>query len=51
MDHDEIYGDIWENKEHEWLHHLKNDVLSTVSTYARYSKSMEEITGFGIKTV
>ena len=26
-----------------------NDVLSTAFSYARYSKAMEEITGFGMK--
>ena len=49
LEHDEIYEDNWEEKENEWLPYLKNDVLSTAFSYARYSKGMEELTGFGIK--
>ena len=49
LEHDEIFGDNWEEKENEWLHYLKNDVLSTAFSYARYSKGMEELTGFGMK--
>ena len=36
-------------KENEWLPHLKNDVLSTAFSYARYGKGMEELIGFGMK--
>ena len=49
LEHDEIFEDNWEEKENEWLPYLKNDVLSTVFSYARYSKRMEELTGFGMK--
>ena len=49
LEHDEIYEDNWEKKENEWLPHLKNDELSTAFSYARYSKGMEELTGFGMK--
>ena len=49
LEHDEIFEDNWEEKENEWLHYLKNDVLSTAFSYARYSKGMEELTGFGMK--
>ena len=49
MDQDEIYEDTWEDKEHECLPYLKNDVLLTAFSYAKYSKSMEELTGFGMK--
>ena len=49
MDHDEHYEDTWEDKEHEWLPYLKNYVLSTAFSYARYAKCMEELTGFGMK--
>ena len=45
----EIYEDTWEDKEHEWLPYLKNDVLSTAFSYARSSKVLEEPTGFGMK--
>ena len=49
MDHDEIYEDTWEDKEHEWLPYLKNDVLSTAFSYGRYAKGMEELTRFDMK--
>ena len=49
LEHDEIYEDNWEEKENEWLPYLKNDALSTAFSYARYSKGMEELTGFGMK--
>ena len=50
MNHDDIYEDTWENKEDEQMPYLKNDVFSTVFSYVRYIKSMEEITGFGMKS-
>ena len=49
LEHNEISEDNWEEKENEWLPYLKNDVLSTAFSYARYSKGMEELTGFGMK--
>ena len=49
LEHDEIFENNWEEKEHEWLPYLKNDVLSTAFSYARYSKRMEDLTGFGMK--
>ena len=49
MEHDEFYEDNWEEKENDWLPYLKKDVLSTASSYARYSKGMEELTGLGTK--
>ena len=45
MNHDEVYSDTWEDKKSEWLKHVKNNVLSTAFSYARYSNAMEEITG------
>ena len=33
----------------EWLPYVKNDVLCTAFSYARYNKAMEEITGFSMK--
>ena len=47
LEHDEIYEENWKEKKNEWLPFLKNDVLSTAFSYARYSKGMEELTGFG----
>ena len=49
LENDEIFEDNWEEKENEWLPYLKNDVLSTAFSYARYSKGMEELTEFGMK--
>ena len=49
MDHDEIYEDTWEAREHEGLPYVKNDVLSTAFCYARYTMGMEELTSFGMK--
>ena len=49
MNHDEVYSDTWKDKKHEWLDYVKNDVLCTGFSYARNSKAMEEITGFGMK--
>ena len=36
MEHDEIYEDTWGEEEDEWLPYVKNDVLSTAFSYARY---------------
>ena len=49
LEHDETFEDNWEEKENEWLPYLKNDVLLTAFSNARYSKGMEELTKFGIK--
>ena len=49
MDQDKIYEDTSENKEFEWLLHIKNEALPTAFSYARFSKSIEEMTGFGKK--
>ena len=38
-----------EDKENDWLPYPKNNVLSTAFKYARYSKRMGELTGFGMK--
>ena len=42
LEHDEIYEDTREAKENEWLHYVKNDVLSTAFCYSRYTMGMEE---------
>ena len=46
LEYDEIYEDTWEVRENEWLPYVKDDVLSTAVCYARYTMSMEELTGF-----
>ena len=49
MDYDEGYEDTCEGNENECLTYLKNDVLPAAFNNTRYSKSMEEINGFGMK--
>ena len=49
LEHDGTFGNIWEEKQNERLPYLKNDVLSTAFSFARYAKGMEESTGFGMK--
>ena len=49
MNHDEIDENIWREKRDEWLPYVKNDVLCTAYSYARYYKCVEEITGFSMK--
>ena len=49
MNHDEVDGDNYRDKINEWLPYVKNDVLSTAFSYARYIEAMEEITGFSVK--
>ena len=49
MDHGEITGDNYKDKKDIWLPYVKNDVLCTAYSYARYIKAMEEITGFSMK--
>ena len=51
LENDETYEDNWEEKENEWLPYLKNDVSSTAFSYARYAKSMEEVTKFGMENI
>ena len=49
MNHDDIDGDNYKDKKDVWLPYVKNDVLCTAYSYARYIKAMEEITGFSMK--
>ena len=49
MNHDEIDENNWRDKKDEWLPYVKNDVLCTAYSYARYIKAMEEITKFSMK--
>ena len=46
---EEIYEDTWEDKKHERLPFFKIVVSSTAFRFARFSKRMEEITGYGMK--
>ena len=49
MNHDEVYSDTCKHKKSEWLDYVRNDVLCTAFSYARYCKAMEVITGFSMK--
>ena len=49
MNHDEIHGNNYKEKIDEWLPFVKNDVLCTAFSYARYTKAMEELTRFSMK--
>ena len=49
MNHDELDENNWRNKKDEWLPYVKNDVLCTAYSYARYNKCKEEKTGFSMK--
>ena len=49
MDYDEIDENNCMKNKDVWLPYVKNDVLCTVFSYARYSKAMEEFTGFSMK--
>ena len=49
MNHDDIDGENYRDKKDIWLLYVKNDVLCTAYSYARYIKDMEEITGFSMK--
>ena len=46
---DEFYADNWTDKKDEWVEYVKNDVLCTAFSYTRYTKAIQEITGFGMK--
>ena len=49
MNHDEITADNYKDKKDIWLPYVKNDVLCTAYSYARYIEAMKEITGFSMK--
>ena len=49
MNHDDIVANNYKDKKDIWLPYVKNDVLCTAYSYARYIKAMEEITGFSMK--
>ena len=49
LNHNEIDANNYKDKKDIWLPYVKNDVLCTSYCYARYSKAMEEITGFSMK--
>ena len=49
LQHEKIYENNCGKKENEWLPYLKNDILLTAFSNARYTMAMEELTGFVMK--
>ena len=49
MNHDDVDGDNYADKKDEWLGYVKQDVLCTAFSYARYCTGKEEITGLSMK--
>ena len=49
MNHDDIDGDNYKDKKDIWLPYVKNDVLCTAYSYARYIEFLKEITRFSMK--
>ena len=49
MDHNDIDEHNYKDKKDIWLPYVKNDVLCTAYSYARYIEDMKEITGFSMK--
>ena len=49
MNHEDVVGNNYMKKKDEWLTYVEQDVLCTAFSYARYSKAIEEITGFSMK--
>ena len=49
MNQDEIDGNNYKDKKDEWLDYVKQYVLCTAFSYARYCKAMGEFTGFSMK--
>ena len=49
MNLDDVNGNNYREKKVEWLVYLKNEVFCTAFSYARYCKTIEEITGFPMK--
>ena len=49
MNHDEVDGKNYKDKINEWLPFVKNDVLCTAFSYARYNQVIHEIPSFSMK--
>ena len=50
MNHDDVDGDNYKDRINKWLPYVKNYVLCTAFSDARYIKAKEELTGFSMKT-
>ena len=46
LNHDEVNGDNYKDKINEWFPYVKNDVLCTAFSYARYIKAMKRLQDF-----
>ena len=44
-----LFSDTWRDRKSESLDYVKEKVICTAFSYARYTKAMEETTGFGMK--
>ena len=44
-----VFTDSWRDKKEDWFDLVKKDVLGTGFSFARYSKPLEELIGFGMK--
>ena len=49
MNLDDVDGNTYNDKKDFWSPYVEMDVLSTSYCYARYSKAVQEITGFSMK--
>ena len=49
MNHDEFDYKNYKHKNDEWLDYVENEVFCTAFRYARYCRSMEEITAFSME--
>ena len=49
MDHDEINANNYKDRKDIWLPYVKNDVLCTAYSYARYIGAMKQITELSMK--
>ena len=49
MNHDEVVGYNYKDEKDQLLDYVKQDVLCTAFSYARYCKAMEELTVFSMK--
>ena len=47
--HNEITDDNYRDKKDIWVDYVKNDVQCAAVSYARFTKAMKDITGFGMK--
>ena len=49
MNHEDNDYNNYKDEKVEWLDYVKQDVLCTAPSYARYTEAMEKITGLSMK--